>query len=147
VAKGPPAYAWDWFARQRLLWRGSRERLASSAPPVSARYASVDTRADTMPLLRADYVRDDQVRGAVDGVVAEVAFLGRTDRSFAELGLHNAPRGLRWWWTALTGEELDGPAATAAAERTPTSSQLSLDQIAEQDLARAMDEVHGGYGG
>lgn len=141
---GPPAYAWDWFARQRLLWRDARSRVATSSAPVAARYAAIDTRADTMPLLRADYDRDELVRAAVDGAVAEVAFLGRTGGTFAELGLHNAPRGLRWWWTALTGEDLEVP---RAAPRTPTHAQLSLDELADQDVQLAMGEVHQGYGG
>jgi hypothetical protein len=42
-----------------------------------------------------------------------------------------APRGMRWWWTALTGEELDGtpdPARTASAAEP---AQLSLDDVNE----------------
>lgn len=139
---GPPAYAWDWFARQRLLWREARARLAATSEPVALRYAAVDTRADTMPLLRTDYPREDRVREAVDGAVAEIAFLGRTDGTFERLGLRNAPRGLRWWWTALTGEDLE-VAASPPSEHT----QLSLDELADEDVRLAMDEVHEGYGG
>ena len=133
---GPPAYAWDWFARQRLLWRTVRSRLAATSTPVAARYAAVETRADVLPMLRADYHRDDEVRTTVDAVVAEVAFLGRTDATFAELGLRNPPRGLRWWWTALTGEDIDAPSAGSGPERpAPPPAQLTL------------DEVYEGYGG
>lgn len=142
---GPPAYAWDWFARQRLLWREVRSRLAAGAAPLATRYAAVDTRAETMPLLRTDYARDELVRSTVDGVVAEIAFLGRIDDSFERLGLHNAPRGLRWWWTALSGEEIDRPAP--APRSTGSHAQLSLDELADQDPRLAMDEVHEGYGG
>ena len=137
---GPPAYAWDWFARQRLLWRTVRSRLATASTPIAVRYAAVETRADVVPMLRADYHRDDEVRATVDAVVAEVAFLGRTDVPFAQLGLRNPPRGLRWWWTALTGEDVDapsagsGPGSAAGRPQTP-AAQLTL------------DEVHEGYGG
>lgn len=130
---GPPAYAWDWFARQRLLWREVRSRLAATPDQAaSVRYAAVETRTDVVPMLRADYPRDPHVRAVVDRVVAELAFLGRTEGRFEDLGLHNAPRGLRWWWSALTGEEPDAHPAPAAAAAEP----MQLD----------LDEVLGGYG-
>jgi hypothetical protein len=133
MSAGPPAYAWDWFGRQRLLWREVRSRLAASSAPAAARYASLDTRSEVVPLLRSDYRTDEVVRAAVDAVVGEMVFLGRTDRTFAELGARNAPRGMRWWWTALTGEELTRPGP--AAVPPPDADQLRL------------DEVLGGYGG
>lgn len=132
---GPPAYAWDWFARQRLLWRDARARLEQVSAPAATRYATVETRSDVLVLLRADYPRDEIVRATVDAVIAEGAFLGRIDVPFARLGLTNAPRGLRWWWTALTGEDLDRSDAMQAPPRGPDPTQLSL------------DEVHEGYGG
>jgi hypothetical protein len=141
---GPPAYAWDWFVRQRLLWREVRSRLARSAGPASHRYAAVEARAEVVALLRSDYGRDETVRSVVDEVVAEMVFLGRTDVSFARLGLHNPPRGLRWWWSALTGEDVD--AATPARRVQPSHDQLSLDELATLDARLAMDQVHEGYG-
>jgi hypothetical protein len=30
----PPAYAWDWFARQRLVWQECRSRILTATPPV-----------------------------------------------------------------------------------------------------------------
>lgn len=135
VRQGPPAYAWDWFARQRLLWREARSRLAVSGP-LATRYAGVDTRSDVVTMLRADYPRQPEVRSVVDEVVTEIAFLGQTDVPFARLGVATAPRGMRWWWTALTGEELDGggrPGAPTAPPQPP--AQLTL------------DDVHEGYGG
>jgi hypothetical protein len=131
---GPPAYAWDWFARQRLLWREVRHRLTQVSAPVASRYHAVDSRPEVLALLRADYARDDVVRHVVHAVVAEVVFLGRTDGRFEELGVTNAPRGMRWWWSVLTGEpfEVLGPARTAPP---PEPAQLSL------------DEVHLGWGG
>ncbi len=133
VSTGPPAYAWDWFARQRLLWREARSRIAASPSPAAARYAVLDTRSEVVPLLRSDYRTDAVVRSAVDEVVGEIAFLGRTDRTFKDLGARNAPRGMCWWWTALTGEELTRPSPTAVPP-------------AEADQLR-LDEVFGGYGG
>lgn len=128
MTKGPPAYAWDWFARQRLLWREVRSRLAASSTPVASRYASLQTRSEVVPLLRTDYTQQDTVRAAVDAAVRDLVFLGRTDRTFEQLGVRNAPRGMRWWWTALTGEDLDG----AAKARGPAASepdQLTLDEV------------------
>ncbi len=112
---GPPAYAWDWFSRQRLLWREARSRLVAAAAPAAVRYAAVNSRTEVVPLLRADYPRDPLVRDVVHRVVADVAFLGRTDVTFAELGVGAAPRGMRWWWWALTGEE-----PTCARPRPPS---------------------------
>jgi hypothetical protein len=135
---GPPAYAWDWFARQRLLWREVRTRLAAAAAPVAVRYAAVETRTDVVPMLRADYPRDPLVRDTVDRVVAELAFLGRTDVPFEALGATNAPRGMRWWWSALTGEDLGG-----GATRAPEATDLEP----EPPLQLALEDVHEGYGG
>ena len=124
---GPPAYAWDWFARQRLLWRETRTRLASAPDEAAARrYGAVETRTDVVPMLRADYARDPHVREVVHAVVAEYAFLGRTDTQFVELGLRNPPRGLRWWWSALTGEEPDAHAPPAEAGEP---RQLAMDEV------------------
>lgn len=134
---GPPAYAWDWFARQRLPWREVRSRLIATDVPVASRYAGVEVRAEVLALLRADYPRDETVRRTVHEVVHEVVFLGRgTEIRFADLGLRSAPRGLRWWWSALTGEEPDGaaPRPAAAPAATDPGGQLSL------------DDVLGGYG-
>lgn len=127
ASTGPPAYAWDWFARQRLLWREARRRIAASTTPTAVRYAAVDTRGEVVHLLRADYPADETVRSTVHAVVAELAFLDRTDRTFSELGARNPPRGMRWWWTALTGEELSHPGAAARPPRG--GDQLSLDEV------------------
>lgn len=141
----PPAYAWDWFSRQRLLWREVRSRLAAGSGPTAARYRGVQDRIDVLPLLRTEYDTDPEVRAALDAVVAEVAFLGRTDGAFASLGVRSAPRGMRWWWTALTGETLDAPTRRPG----PTDSgahQLTLVDLAVVDPGPAMDDVAGGYG-
>jgi hypothetical protein len=133
---GPPAYAWDWFARQRLLWREARSRLAAAAAPVAHRYAPLEAKSEVLTTLRADYARDDVVREVVHAVVADVTFLGRTDVPFATLGASNAPRGMRWWWTALTGEELDRPAARSGAVAPPAAATVQL----------SLEDVHEGYG-
>ena len=159
-ASGPPAYAWDWFARQRLLWREARSRLGVPGSPAAARYAGLEERGEVVTLLRADYPRDEVVRRTVDAVVGDVAFLGRTDRRFAELGARTAPRGMRWWWTALTGEELDRPSRRTAghtaggtdagtsgsAHEERAAHQLTLVDLAEVDPEHALDDVAEGYG-
>jgi hypothetical protein len=143
---GPPAYAWDWFARQRLLWRDARRRLAASSTPAAMRYGAVDTRAEVMALLRADYGRDAVVRAAIDACVTEMVFLGRTDVPFARLGLRNAPRGQRWWWTALTGEDLDAPSGDRGADRgRPTEAAHQL-RLIDTDPTLALDDIAEGYG-
>lgn len=128
----PPAYAWDWFSRQRLLWRESRKRLATGPHETAPRYRLADTKSDVMALLKLDYQRDEHVRMIVGKVVEEITFLGRTDAQFQDLGARNAPRGMRWWWTTLTGEDV------AKADRPePSHRQLQL----------GLDEVHEGLGG
>lgn len=148
---GPPAFAWDWFARQRLLWREVRSRLAAGTTSAAPRYHAVDTKAEVVAMLRADYLRDDAVRTTVDRVVAELAFLGRTDRDFAQLGIRTAPRGMRWWWTTLTGEDLEGPSArpplAARGDPAPGAEQLALVDVEDLDQQLTLDDVHGGYGG
>jgi hypothetical protein len=129
----PPAYAWDWFARQRLLWREARTRLVRADGPATGRYHALTVRPDVVAALREDYAHDPTVRRTVDAVVADVAFLGRTDAAFADVASASAPRGMRWWWTHLTGEEIGGPARRSARGGVP-ETQLSL------------DEVLGGYG-
>jgi len=127
----PPAYAWDWFARQRLLWREVRQRLARIPGPTQDRYRLVSAKADVIARLRTDYPVDTTVRNTVHQVITEIAFLGRTDRRFEDLGLRNAPRGLRWWWSVLTGEELTAPVTAPA---TALARQLEF------------PDVLGGYG-
>lgn len=126
----PPRYAWDWFARQRLLWREVHRRLTHPTHPAAGRYRGAQTRTEVLALLEQDLPRDAAVREVVAAVVRDLVFLGRTDVPFAQLGHRNPPRGLRWWWTALTGEALDPP-----ARRVAPAQQLSL------------DDVHEGYGG
>lgn len=125
---GPPAYAWDWFARQRLLWREVRSRLTAVSTPAASRYHAVDTRPEVLSLLRADYARDSVVREVIHQVVAEVTFLGRTNGRFADLGVANAPRGMRWWWSVLTGESPEAPTASPHP-RAAEPAQLTLDEV------------------
>lgn len=131
---GPPAYAWDWFSRQRLLWREVHTRLTHHTQPTARRYGHTEAKTDVVAMLKADWARDDLVRETILAVVSELVFLDRTDVPFARLGHRNPPRGLRWWWWALTGEQVEttGTVAAAAAGR-----QLEL----------TLDEVHEGYGG
>jgi hypothetical protein len=124
---GPPAYAWDWFSRQRLLWREARSRLASGAEPHASRYGRAAAKPDVIPMLRLDYPDDEVVRTAVHATIRDLIFLGRTDRPFGELGIRNPPRGLRWWWRALTGEDVEHPPPAAAPPRPAT--QLEFEDI------------------
>lgn len=135
TSSGPPGYAWDWVSRQRLVWREARSRLAREPDPVGRRYGAVSAKPDVVPLLRTDYPTDPVVARTVREVVADLVFLGRTDRSFAELSVRNAPRGLRWWWRELTGEDVGAPPPANAgtpADRVPTQLEL--------------EDVLGGYG-
>lgn len=135
ASSGPPGYAWDWVSRQRLVWREVRARLAREDGPVGRRYSVVSAKPDVVPLLRADYPTDAVVRDTLRAVIAELVFLGRTDRSFADLQVRNAPRGLRWWWRELTGEDIESPpppSAGAPSDRKPTQLEF--------------EDVLGGYG-
>ncbi|MFP4312602.1 MAG: hypothetical protein ACLFS9_11570 [Nitriliruptoraceae bacterium] len=147
AAGAPPAYAWDWLARQRLVWREARSRLAASPDPVGARYAAVQDRGEVLTRLRADYLVSPEVRDSLHGAIAEVAFLGRTGLPFAQVGFRAAPRGLRWWWSAITGEVLERPPRSpTAAELSAQPQQLTLPELAELDPQPALDDVAEGYG-
>lgn len=122
-----PSYAWDWVSRQRLVWREAQSRLVRSSEPTASRYARLGGRFDVVAALRTDYHDDAVVRHVVGDVVRDLVFLGHTDRPFADLGVRNAPRGMRWWWRALTGEDLDaGPAPPAVVSPV---QQLQLDEV------------------
>ena len=174
VRSGPPAYAWDWLARQRLVWQECRRRLLAADPTGSTRhsrtasgsdipdwaadhpdlvrstrsdpgeheaserdYRALDTRADVIGALRADYPNDGRVREVVDAVVGEVAFLGRLDVSLSELGVRSAPRGMRWWWAHLTGRPV--PAA-------PSDPPSTSEPAATIPLQLRLVDVLAGYG-
>lgn len=137
---GPPAYAWDWFARQRLPWRRARERIATSTSPAAARYRAVADRSDVLPMLRFDYPRDEIVRHVVHEVVTDVVFLGKVARPFAELGVTSPPRGMRWWWAALTGEDIDARPDRTSTGPSPVQTRLELDEGPAERLP--VEHVH-----
>ena len=128
----PPGHAWDWFARQRLLWREARARIIAAAdhvgPDVAERYRSMDARPDVVTMLRRDWEHSPAVRTIVEDTVADIAFMGRITESFESLGLRTAPRGLRWWWTAVSGEPIEVVSA-ALARTLEDPEQLSLEDI------------------
>lgn len=126
----PPAYAWDWFARQRLLWREVRARLVRASYPAAGRYHQAAEKGEVVLRLREDYVRDPVVRDVVHTVVGEVAFLGRTDVPFERLGATNAPRGMRWWWMRITGEEIE-PRRPPPASARSGDDQMTLGEVLE----------------
>lgn len=136
----PPAYAWDWFARQRPVWTEVARRLA--APPAPALgphpdvpdwsdlvtrsepepphrsprgWRTLDTRTEFVAVLRAAYDTDPEVREVTDAVVTELAFLGRLGTPLAERGVLAPPRGMRWWWDHLGG--VAGTAPTSPRDR------------------------------
>jgi hypothetical protein len=172
----PPTYAWDWLARQRLVWQEIRRRLVTDAPagrpsrrtppagdvpdwsrdhpdlavtvhrddsgafsvPRPRRdYRPLDTRAEVIAVLRADFVDDPAVRRVVESVVAEVAFLGRLDVPLHEHGVHTAPRGMRWWWTRLSG---------AAGEAARSVEGDPSEPAGTVPLQLRFDDVFAGYG-
>lgn len=145
ASDSPPRHAWDWFARQRLLWRGVRRDLADEDPPVGPRYRLVDTRADVVACLRRDYPDDEVVRAAVKRRIDAEIFLGHAHRGLEGLGIRNAPRGLRWWWAAVTGSEV--PGSSPPADLSPATRQLALDVAeAADDPRQSLDDVHLGWG-
>lgn len=170
----PPAYAWDWLARQRLLWREIRDRLpheqpvhagrvhASAAsrplasdvpdwgpdvgvpapppPPVATTgrdYRRLDTRAEVIAALRADYLADDTVRDVVHAVVAQLAFLDRTKTPLDRLGVDSAPRGMRWWWAHLGGTGID---------RLPSTPLRRRERSTGLPVQLRLVDVQSGYG-
>lgn len=137
----PPAWAWDWFSRQRLTWRTARDRLAAADAPAADRYRRLLDKPDVLPALREDYPTDAVVRDVVDGVVAELVFLGRTDGAFEDLGARNAPRGMRWWWEAITGREAQAP-----TRPEPPARQLALDAVTRAADEADLDRILTGYG-
>jgi hypothetical protein len=179
VSPAPPAYAWDWLARQRVVWLEIRRRLIvdadrapggarssgrsatdvpdwaadhpdlTSAPPgppgpdeptqehARTDYRQLGTRAEVVAALRADYPADAAVRSTVDEVVGDVAFLGRLDTSLARLGVRTAPRGMRWWWSHLTGQ--DAPAV-------PSDAEESSEHTPSVPLQLRLVDVLAGYG-
>lgn len=147
-APTPPRHAWEWFARQRLLWRGVRRELALQDAPVGPRYQLVDTRSDVVKRLRRDYPVDDVVRTVVHQRIDAEIFLGHAHRGLEGLGIRNAPRGLRWWWATITDtEQPETPTAgsSSAAAATTTARQLALD-LSRLDPQQAIDDVQFGWG-
>jgi hypothetical protein len=144
MAASPPRHAWDWFARQRRLWPAVRADLADRDEPLRSRYGLVEAREDVMGLLRQDYPGDPVVVEAVHRHVDAQVFLGRADRGLEALGIRNAPRGLRWWWSAVTGLP-----DTTARPRPRPERQLALDLGGRPDPGddrSSRDEVRYGWG-
>lgn len=127
MTDGPPAYAWDWFTRQRLLWQEAHARLAAAG--AAAPYREVDTRPEVVARLRQDYPVVPEVRRVVDDVVREVAFLDRMDRPFEQIASTTAPRGLRWWWSHLSGAEVPPPPPRRPARDAVPDTQLTLGEV------------------
>lgn len=129
MTHGPPAYAWDWFTRQRLLWQEARTRLAATGSRTAGQYAGLETRPEVVAHLRDDYTRVPEVRRVVDDVVRELAFLDRTGAPFDRVVSSTAPRGLRWWWSHLSGDDVPPPPPRPAGRRTIPDTQLTIDEV------------------
>ena len=101
----------DWSADHPDLLLGSTaaHRASTSTGDGTGKrdYVALDTRAGCIAALRSDYPQDTTLRATVDAVVADISFLGRLDVPLHELGVRTAPRGMRWWWTHLTGRDSD----------------------------------------
>ena len=160
----PPGYAWDWLARQRLVWLEAARRLSemsdahrgphpdipdwsdlvpsrtphATGPATGAEppartprdWSVLDTRADVVTALRADYTTDPAVRRATDGAVTDLAFLGRLDVPLAARGVRSVPRGMRWWWTHLGGAEAPDSSTAAPVDEPRRALPLQL-QLAD----------------
>lgn len=151
---GPPTFAWDWLARQRLPWQEARRRLMAEADTALAeRYAASDARHDVMALLRADHPVDERVRTVLDAVIVELVFLGRVDVALSERGVATPPRGLRWWHEHLSGGTAAAAGAAIGAGATavpPAAAGAGPAAPSAPDpprqLALALDDVLAGYG-
>ena len=165
----PPAYAWDWLTRQRVVWTEIARRLApspdapsgphpdvpdwsdlvdtSAAAPEAGTprdWSSLRTRTEVIAALRADYPHDPRVREATDAAVADLAFLGRLDVPLADRGAGAAPRGMRWWWAQLGGAPGDDGGAGAAAR--PSGRRARSEGLEEAPLQLRLVDVQAGYG-
>lgn len=165
----PPAYAWDWLTRQRVVWTEIARRLAAApdaptgphpdvpdwsdlvdaGPAVAGAgatrdWSSLRTRTEVIAALRADYPHDPRVRAATDGAITDLAFLGRLDVPLAERGARAAPRGMRWWWARLGG----APAAEDAEGSVAGSSggRAGSEGWEEPPLQLRLVDVKAGYG-
>ncbi len=145
----PPAYAWDWLTRQRVVWTEIVRRLAPPAAPTGPHpqvpdwsdlldrppgagdehgtrdWSTLRTRTEVFAALRADYATDPRVRAATDGAVADLAFLGRLDVPLTARGVGAAPRGMRWWWDHLGGAGADADARPDLRPASPASRARS----------------------
>ena len=123
----------DWSRDHPDLLRAdpttSSDALPDRTAPSRRDYGVLDTRAECIAALRADYPHDPVLRATVDAVVGELAFLGRLDVPLHTLGVRSAPRGMRWWWTRLTGRDADeGRSGRSDGDelRPPVPLQLRL---------------------
>lgn len=145
----PPRHAWDWLGRQRLLWRHVRTTLAWAPEPIGSRYRLVDSRQDVMERLRADYGDDPDVTTAVRDCVLDDVFLGQAHRGLDDLGITNAPRGLRWWWEEIVDQDHGVETATRSVRppqsKPPGATQLALD-LSGLEAQERMQDVQVGWG-
>lgn len=104
-------------------------------------YLALDTRAGCIAALRDDYPRDAALRAIVDAVVTDVAFLGRLDGTLHALGVRTAPRGMRWWWTHLTGRDADEGRSASAEGASPGAGAALPTQLRLVDVLAGYGDV------
>jgi hypothetical protein len=170
----PPAYAWDWFARQRPVWTEVARRLSAasasargphrdvpdwsdllgpnssrSAEPSRRDWSTLGTRAEFVAALRDEYDTDPEVRAVTEAVVIELAFLGRLGTSLAARGVLAPPRGMRWWWEHLGGAIVTSPAdreATLRRPAVPSGTRSDSETSAQLPVQLRFVDVLVGYG-
>jgi hypothetical protein len=138
----------DWSLRPPGGTERSTPRTAPRPAPtdVPRDYRPLDTRAEVIAALRVDYPRDARLRGLVDEVVSGVAFLGRPDVPLSERGVRSAPRGMRWWWSHLSGQPLDAESGGTQAADGPSASTAGTEHRSHVPLQLRLVDVLAGYG-
>ena len=72
----PPGYAWDWFARQRLVWVEAARRLAGTPPEPLGPHPDVPDWSGLLPAEAAPLPDPAAATGAADGRPRDWALLG-----------------------------------------------------------------------
>jgi hypothetical protein len=168
----PPGYAWDWFARQRLVWMDAARRLDATRDPEQGQprafpdwsalvsdgdsptadpalpdpgrdWSTLRTRGDVVAALRKDYPLDADVRAATDAAVRTMAFLDRLGSPLESRGVRTVPRGMRWWWDHLGGAAVEPSPRSAGS---PSMRAAATPSARTVPLQLAFADVMAGYG-
>ena len=153
-ARRPPPPVPDWAPDLPDASRDVRRRSTADSTtgatatgvPDRRDYAALDTRPDVVAALREDYPRDPRIRGTVDTVIAERAFLGRLDVQLADRGVRAAPRGMRWWWQHLGGVPDAATAPDGRGPSTPSGDESRDEGGGSMPPQLRLFDVKAGYG-